>query len=124
MLRSTMGDDKFFKAPEEFPPTTPGNPPPPRISAVAAKRPWARICATSSSSGWKQRRARVQARIHDLPHQKGFRVQGKISQDLDTFRMPVDLKIETEGNPEDQARRSDGHVVGVFRRYVRQAEEA
>ncbi len=32
--------------------------------------------------------------------QKGFRVVGKVSQDLDTFRMPVDLKIETEGNPE------------------------
>jgi hypothetical protein len=32
--------------------------------------------------------------------QKGFRVTGKISQDLDTFRMPVDVKIETEGNPE------------------------
>lgn len=31
---------------------------------------------------------------------KGFRVMGKITQDLDTFRMPVDLKIETEGNPE------------------------
>ena len=34
--------------------------------------------------------------------QKGFRVVGKISQDLDTFRMPVDLRIETEGNPEDK----------------------
>jgi aminopeptidase N len=34
--------------------------------------------------------------------QKGFRVTGKISQDLDTFRMPVDIKIETEGNPEKQ----------------------
>jgi hypothetical protein len=32
--------------------------------------------------------------------QKGFRVMGKITQDLDTFRMPVELKIETEGNPE------------------------
>jgi len=32
--------------------------------------------------------------------QKGFRVMGKIEQDLDTFRMPVELKIETEGNPE------------------------
>lgn len=31
---------------------------------------------------------------------KGFRVMGKITQDLDTFQMPVDLKIETEGNPE------------------------
>lgn len=34
--------------------------------------------------------------------QKGFRVMGKIAQDLDTFRMPVDLKIETEGNPEEK----------------------
>ena len=33
---------------------------------------------------------------------KGFRVMGKVSQDLDTFRMPVDLKIETEGNPEEK----------------------
>jgi aminopeptidase N len=32
--------------------------------------------------------------------QKGFRVVGKINQDLDTFRMPVDLRIDTEGNPE------------------------
>ncbi|MBV9083299.1 MAG: tetratricopeptide repeat protein, partial [Acidobacteriaceae bacterium] len=35
-----------------------------------------------------------------LRTQQGFRVVGKINQDLDTFRMPVDLKIETEGNPE------------------------
>jgi tetratricopeptide (TPR) repeat protein len=27
---------------------------------------------------------------------------GKINQDMDTFRMPVDLKIETDGNPEDK----------------------
>jgi aminopeptidase N len=33
-------------------------------------------------------------------HKGNFRVMGKISQDLDTFHMPVDLKIETEGNPE------------------------
>ena len=34
--------------------------------------------------------------------QTGFRVVGKITQDLDTFRMPVDLRVETEGNPEDK----------------------
>jgi hypothetical protein len=32
---------------------------------------------------------------------KGFRVMGKITQDLDTFRMPVGLRITTEGNPEE-----------------------
>jgi len=31
---------------------------------------------------------------------KGFRVVGKISQPLDTFSMPLQLRIETEGNPE------------------------
>jgi tetratricopeptide (TPR) repeat protein len=46
--------------------------------------------------------------------QKGFRVMGKIAQDLDTFRMPVDLKIETEGNPEDK--RVD--VVGTSSEFV------
>ena len=30
---------------------------------------------------------------------KGFQVVGKIKQDIDTFRMPVDVRVETEGNP-------------------------
>jgi aminopeptidase N len=34
--------------------------------------------------------------------QKGFRVMGKVAQDLDTFRMPVTLHVETEGNPEEK----------------------
>jgi hypothetical protein len=31
---------------------------------------------------------------------KGFRIVGKIKQPLDTFSMPVQMRIETEGNPE------------------------
>jgi aminopeptidase N len=31
---------------------------------------------------------------------KGFRINGKIKQPLDTFAMPVQLRIDTEGNPE------------------------
>jgi len=34
--------------------------------------------------------------------QKGFRVMGKVTQDLDLFRMPVDMRVQTEGNPETQ----------------------
>ncbi len=30
---------------------------------------------------------------------QGFKVVGKIHQDLDTFRMPVEVRIDTEGNP-------------------------
>jgi Peptidase family M1 domain/TPR repeat len=31
---------------------------------------------------------------------KGFRVVGKIKQDLEVFRMPIQIKVDTEGNPE------------------------
>jgi len=31
---------------------------------------------------------------------KGFRIVGKVMQPLDTFAMPVQLRIDTEGNPE------------------------
>ena len=31
---------------------------------------------------------------------KGFKIVGKVKQDLDTFRMPVEVKVDTEGNPE------------------------
>jgi aminopeptidase N len=31
---------------------------------------------------------------------KGFRIMGKIKQPIDTFSMPTQLRIETEGNPE------------------------
>ena len=44
----------------------------------------------------------------------GFRIMGKITQDLDTFRMPVTLKIETEGNPEEK----EVEVVGPSTEFV------
>jgi len=31
---------------------------------------------------------------------KGFRIVGKVKQPLDTFSMPVQLRVDTEGNPE------------------------
>lgn len=49
---------------------------------------------------------------------EGFRVNGKISQDLDLFRMPVKLRIDTEGNPEEKqvivAGTSSEFVVETF----------
>ena len=33
---------------------------------------------------------------------KGFRTVGSVAQDLDLFSMPVELRIETEGKPEDR----------------------
>ncbi len=38
--------------------------------------------------------------IYRLGGGKGFQVLGKVEQDMDTFSMPVEIKIETEGEPE------------------------
>ena len=38
--------------------------------------------------------------VYRLGNNKGFRVVGEIAQDLDLFRMPVDVKIDTDGKTE------------------------
>jgi tetratricopeptide (TPR) repeat protein len=101
MLRSTMGDEKFFAAVKNF----------------LKESAWKSVstadfrAACEAANGEELRYFFIQWVENNLvPEftlsytifrtQKGFRVQGKIAQDLDTFRMPVDLRIETEGNPE------------------------
>jgi hypothetical protein len=40
--------------------------------------------------------------VYRLGNNKGFRTIGDITQDLDLFRMPVDLRVETDGKTENQ----------------------
>jgi aminopeptidase N len=40
--------------------------------------------------------------VYRLGSDKGFRTVGEISQDLDLFRMPVELKIDTDGKTEQR----------------------
>ena len=40
--------------------------------------------------------------VFRLSNNKGFRTTGAVTQDLDLFRMPVELRIETEGKTEDK----------------------
>jgi aminopeptidase N len=40
--------------------------------------------------------------VYRLGNNKGFRVVGQIDQDLDLFRMPVELKIDTDGKTEEK----------------------
>jgi Peptidase family M1 domain/Tetratricopeptide repeat len=40
--------------------------------------------------------------VYRLGSNKGFRTQGSITEDLDLFRMPVELRIETDGKTEDR----------------------
>jgi len=52
--------------------------------------------------------------IYRLGNNKGFRTIGEIQQDLDLFRMPVDLRIETDGKTENKKI----EVVGMDTQYV------
>jgi hypothetical protein len=52
--------------------------------------------------------------VYRLGNNKGFRTIGEIDQDLDLFRMPVDLRIDTDGKTVDQK----VNVVGTDTQYV------
>ncbi len=52
--------------------------------------------------------------VYRLGNNKGFRTIGEIEQDLDLFRMPVELSIETDGKTETQKI----EVVGADTHYV------
>lgn len=52
--------------------------------------------------------------VYRLGNNKGFRTIGDITQDLDLFRMPVELRVDTDGKTENQ--KID--VVGTDSQYV------
>jgi hypothetical protein len=52
--------------------------------------------------------------VYRLGNNKGFRTIGDITQDLDLFRMPVEVRVETDGKTENQ--KID--VVGTDSQYV------
>ena len=52
--------------------------------------------------------------VYRLGNNKGFRTIGEIDQDLDLFRMPVELRVETDGKTEMQK----VDVVGTTSQYV------
>ena len=52
--------------------------------------------------------------VFRLGNNKGFRTVGQIQQDLDLFRMPIDLRIETDGKTEDEK----VDVVGTNSQYA------
>ncbi len=101
MLRGTMGDDKFFQTLKTFPGQF--------AWKSATTEDFRKVAETAMGEDlryffiqWVESNSAPEFKLEYtiFRTQKGFRVQGKISQDLDTFRMPVDLRIETEGNPE------------------------
>ena len=103
MLRGIMGDDKFFRMLKAIPDQFANQ----SVSTEDVRRIAEQIMGQNLQGffiQWLESTGAPEFKIEYTVYrtQKGFRVMGKITQDLDTFRMPVHLRIETEGNPEDK----------------------
>ena len=121
MLRFTIGDEAFFATLKQF----------------AEKHAWSSAVTTDFSdvagavSGKSLQAFFVQwmdnigtpeftqeYTIYRLGDGKGFRVMGKITQDMDTFSMPVEVEVQTEGEPEYERiavqGRSSDYVIDTF----------
>jgi tetratricopeptide (TPR) repeat protein len=109
MLRSQLGDDNFAVLLKEFykahaggtasidqfeslaatkvPPPQPGDPP---------------VNLVSFFSQWLNSTGVPEFKMDYIVYRtvRGFKVVGKIHQPLDTFRMPVEVEVKTQGNPE------------------------
>ncbi len=103
MLRFTVGDEKFYAALKAYVQDHAWN----AVTTEDLRKEFEKISAQDLRGFFIQWIESSGAPEFKLEYtvfrtQKGFRVTGKVSQDLDTFRMPVEIKIETEGNPEKQ----------------------
>jgi tetratricopeptide (TPR) repeat protein len=101
MLRTVMGNDNFNKLMQAFPEKYAWQ----SVSTVDFRKLAEQISGQNLQYFFVQWLESSGAPEFKMDYtvfrtQKGFRVMGKITQDLDTFQMPVDLKVETEGNPE------------------------
>ncbi|HXA56718.1 MAG TPA: tetratricopeptide repeat protein [Candidatus Acidoferrum sp.] len=112
MLRTELGDDAFNSMLHDFyqqhagktasideleqlanahvPPATPDKPP---VNLLSFFSQWLNSTGVPEFS--------VDYIEYRTP--QGFQVIGKIKQDLDTFRMPVDVRVTTDGNPVTKA---------------------
>lgn len=101
MLRFAIGDDAFKKLIKEFPAAFAWKP----VSTADLQKAAEQIGQRDLRGffiQWIESNGAPEFKVDYTVFRtsKGFRIMGKISQDLDTFRMPVELMIETEGNPE------------------------
>jgi len=100
MLRWVLGEDKYLKTMREFAETYAGKSATmDDFRAIAEKYYGEQL--TWFFSQWLDSTGAPEFKLkyttYRLGSNKGFRVTGEISQDLDLFRMPVDVRIDTDG---------------------------
>jgi len=105
MLRWVLGEDKYLKTMREFAETYAGKSASmDDFKAIAEKHYGEQL--TWFFSQWLDSTGAPEFKLkyttYRLGSNKGFRVTGEIGQDLDLFRMPIDLRIDTDGKTEDK----------------------
>jgi hypothetical protein len=105
MLRWVMGDQKFDQAMRDFATQYAGKSvTADQFESIAEKDYGDKLTwfftQWLDSTGAPEFNAKYT--IYRLGNNKGFRSVGQITQDLDLFRMPVELKIDTDGKTEDK----------------------
>jgi len=101
MLRWVIGDAAFDKTMKEFMTQYAGKPAAVAdLQAIAEKNFGDKL--TSFFSQWVDGTGAPEFKIKYTVYRikRGFRIVGQISQDLDLFRMPVELRIDTDGQSE------------------------
>ena len=103
MLRGIMGDENFFKLLKQIPDQYAWK----SIDTEQFKRAAEDLTKDNYTGYFLQWVESSGAPEFTLEYatfrtKDGFRVNGKVMQDLDLFRMPIKLRIETEGNPEEK----------------------
>jgi predicted negative regulator of RcsB-dependent stress response len=105
MLRWVMGEDKFLKTMRSFATQFAGKSASTDDFRTIAEKNYGDQLTWFFSQWLDSTGApefKVKYTVYRLGSNKGFRVTGEIAQDLDLFRMPVDLKIDTDGKTEDK----------------------
>jgi tetratricopeptide (TPR) repeat protein len=105
MLRWVLGEDKYLKTMREFAENYSGKSASMADFQTMAEKYYGEQLTWFFSQWLDSTGApefKVKYTTYRLGSNKGFRVTGEISQDLDLFRMPVDLRIDTDGKTEDK----------------------
>ena len=105
MLRWVMGDTKFYKTMRTFATTNAGKSASVSDFQTIAEKDYGDkltwfFTQWLDSTGAPEFKTKYT--VYRLGNNKGFRVVGEVAQDLDLFRMPVDLKIDTDGKTEEK----------------------
>src|SRR5260370_30527884 len=105
MLRWVMGEDKFLKTMRSFATQFAGKSASTDDFRTIAEQNYGDQLTWFFSQWLDSTGApefKVKYTVYRLASNTVLRVTGEIAQDLDLFRMPVDLKIDTDGKTEDK----------------------